>query len=428
MVKPQLRGEQGWIFDNFLMLSDNEDVLHPGIMRTRLDRGFKLEDLNAVYSKVTGRRSFPKSWGKRAQTLEKSANQYKNIGRMETAAGFFHRAALCYGRAQHMVPIHGNEHKIRWFAGLYRCFDKVIEFSEGSMQKKSVEFLPNQTTHCILHKAPGEGNIITDSVEFEKGKNTYFVFHKAGGEGPKPTILYLPGMDQVKEDYPNPFNNKFANRGMNICSMDGPGQGECNINAVWQDENNYALAAEKVVDWLIERDDVDPEKIAVFGTSMGSRWGVQVAAHDKRIKAVVGQMANVGTFDLIFEQAQPNFKRIFMYMAGYTNEEEFNKFVERLDLLPDLAKKLDVPHLLVAGDMDELCTPHDIEIFRSSLGGPSELWLYEGIFHPMGEVAEDIYPSIADWLLETINNGKPKNYKKEIYVEEGTVLSDYDHG
>ena len=23
---------------------------------------------------------------------------------------------------------------------------------------------------------------------------------------------------------------------------------------------------------------------------------------------------------------------------------------------------------------------------------------------------------------------KPNNYKKEIYVEEGTVLSDYDHG
>ena len=402
MVKPQLRGEQGWIFDNFLMLSDNEDVLHPGIMGTRLDRGFKLEDLNAVYSKVTGRRSFPKSWGKRAQTLERSANQCKNIGRMETAAGFFHRAALCYGRAQHLIPVHKDANKEKWYDGLRQCYDEMVLLSEG--------------------------NIITDSVEFEKGKNTYFVFHKAGGEGPKPTILYLPGMDQVKEDYPNPFNNKFANRGMNICSMDGPGQGECNINAVWQDENNYALAAEKVVDWLIERDDVDPEKIAIFGTSMGSRWGVQVAAHDKRIKAVVGQMANVGTFDLIFEQAQPNFKRIFMYMAGYTNEEEFNKFVERLDLLPDLAKKLDVPHLLVAGDMDELCTPHDIEIFRSSLGGPSELWLYEGIFHPMGEVAEDIYPSIADWLLETTNNGKPKNYKKEIYVEEGTVLSDYDHG
>ncbi|SVD01841.1 uncharacterized protein METZ01_LOCUS354695, partial [marine metagenome] len=28
MAKQQLRSDQGWIFDNFLMLSDNEDVLH----------------------------------------------------------------------------------------------------------------------------------------------------------------------------------------------------------------------------------------------------------------------------------------------------------------------------------------------------------------------------------------------------------------
>ena len=41
MPKPQLRAEQGWIFDNFLMLSDSEDVLHPGIMGNRLERGTK---------------------------------------------------------------------------------------------------------------------------------------------------------------------------------------------------------------------------------------------------------------------------------------------------------------------------------------------------------------------------------------------------
>ncbi|HIM21218.1 MAG TPA: hypothetical protein EYM28_11515 [Rhodospirillales bacterium] len=78
--------------------------------------------------------------------------------------------------------------------------------------------------------------------------------------------------------------------------------------------------------------------------------------------------------------------------------------------------------------MDELCAPKDLEIFCSSLAGPSELWLYEGVFHPMGEVAEEIYPSIADWLLETLNNGRPSNYRKDIYVEEGKVLADYEHG
>jgi dienelactone hydrolase len=200
------------------------------------------------------------------------------------------------------------------------------------------------------------------------------------------------------------------------------------MKSIWQDETNYALAAEKVLDWLIKREDGNSKKIGVFGTSMGSRWGVQVAAHDKRVKAVVGQMANVGTFDLIFEQAQPNFKRIFMYMSGYTDEQLFDDFVSRLALMPDLARDVKVPHLLVAGDMDELCTPKDIDAFRSALGGPSELWLYEGVFHPMGEVAEQIYPSIADWLLTTLNDGRAENYHKKIYIEENTVLADYDYG
>ena len=46
----------------------------------------------------------------------------------------------------------------------------------------------------------------------------------------------------------------------------------------------------------------------------------------------------------------------------------------------------------------------------------------------MGEVAEEIYPNIADWLLETLNKGRASNYQKDIYVEEGRVLADYEHG
>mgnify|MGYP003388511058 FL=1 len=402
MAKPQLRADQGWIFDNFLMLSDNEDVLHPGIMGARLERGYKMQDLEAVYSKVTGRRSFPKAWAKRAEVLEKMAVSAENNNRDVTARQLYHRAAICYGRAQHMVPIHGNEQKIRWFAGLYRCFDKVIEFSRGSMEKKSLEFLPNQTTHCILHKAPGDG--------------------------PKPTVLFLPGMDQVKEDVPNPYNNDYTVRGMNICSMDGPGQGECNANGVWQTEDNYPKAASAVLDWLVSQPEVDESRIGLLGFSMGSRWGVQVAANDTRIKAVCGQMANVGSFEMIFEHAQPNFKRIFMYMAGYEIESEFDDFIKRMEYLPDVAKRLKVPHLLVAGDMDELCPPEDIKVFRENLGGPSELWLYEGVFHPMGEVSGEIYPGIADWLYTSLMQGRPNDYNQSVYVEGGTTISDYHHG
>ncbi len=402
MPKPQLRAEQGWIFDNFLMLSDNEDILHPGIMGNRLERGTKLEDLNAVYSKVTGRRSFPKAWASRAEVLERMGKDAEDRGRLVTARQLYHRAAICYGRAQHLIPIHQNPKKVEWFEGLYRCYDKVIDWSSGTMEKQAIEFAP--------------------------GQNAYAVFHKAPGEGPKPTIIALPGMDQVKEDVCNPFGNEFIPRGINVCAIDGPGQGACNRDGTWQTENNYEKAASAVIDWLVTRDDVDADSIGIFGMSMGSRWGVLIGAADDRVSAVCGQMANVGSFDMIFEQAQPNFKRIFMYMAGYSDEHEFDEFVARLAHLPDVAERLKVPHLLVAGDMDELCSPDDIAEFRGRLGGPSELWLYEGVFHPMGEVAGQIYPGIADWLLESLTNGRPEGYENTVYVEDGSTLADYDHG
>jgi hypothetical protein len=52
---------------------------------------------------------------------------------------------------------------------------------------------------------------------------------------------------------------------MNIRSIDGPGQGESNINAVWQEKDNCAVAAEKIIDWLITRDDVDPDRTGTLG-------------------------------------------------------------------------------------------------------------------------------------------------------------------
>jgi len=402
MPKPQLRADQGWIFDNFLMLSENEDVLHPGIMGTRLGRGFMMQDLTAVYTKVTGRRSFPKAWAKRAAKLETMAKEAEGKGRLVTARRLYHRAALCFGRAQHLVPVHRNPNKEDWYRALYRNYDKLIELSDGAMEKVSLEFEPGHKVHAVFHKAPGDG--------------------------PKPTVLIIPGMDALKEDVGNPFENDYTIRGMNICCIDGPGQGECNFNETWLTADNYQKAASAVIDWLVARDDVDGDKVGAMGMSMGSRWGVQVGAADKRVKAVVGQMANVGTFDIIFEQAQPNFKRIFMYMTGYTDEDAFDEHMKTHDHLPDVAKELTVPHLLVAGDMDELCTPQDIETFRANLAGPTELWLYEGIFHPMGEVSAEIYPAMADWMLTTLNEGRPAGYNHMAYVEEGTTLAEHEHG
>jgi hypothetical protein len=46
----------------------------------------------------------------------------------------------------------------------------------------------------------------------------------------------------------------------------------------------------------------------------------------------------------------------------------------------------------------------------------------------MGEVAAEIYPAIADWLLTSLDDGRPAGYNRRVYVEEGATLADYEHG
>ena len=66
--------------------------------------------------------------------------------------------------------------------------------------------------------------------------------------------------------------------------------------------------------------------------------------------------------------------------------------------------------------MDELCPPDDIQAFLDRLICPKELWLYEDVFHPMGEVAADIYLAIADWVLEAVNDGVPQGHDRRLTI------------
>jgi dienelactone hydrolase len=385
------RADQNWIFDNFLKLTANEDILHPGMMGVRLERGFKYADMERVFHRVKGRRSFPREWARAGQRQEELARDALAKGRRVTASQHFHRATLYFGRAQHLIPQDGNALKIEYHASVLRCYQEVIDLLDGAV-----------TRHVL---------------PFENGKSIACLFHKAPGPGPKPTVLYTPGMDAMKEDFPNPFNNEFTRRGMNICAMDGPGQAECNLNQVWLQVGNYARAGQRVIDFLAGHPDVDAGRIGVFGTSMGTRYTVEIAADEPRVKAAVGQMPCVGPSDVIFNQAQPNFKRIHMYMTNTYDDRAFEALVDAMDEnFFNCGERLAIPYLLVGGDMDELCPPEDIQAWMDRLRCPKELWLYEDVFHPGGEIVADAYPAIADWMWEALHHSKPAGHDLRVHL------------
>jgi hypothetical protein len=87
MRKQGPRANQNWIFDSLINLTDNEDILHPGIMGGRMERGFKFGDLERIYSRVKSRRSFPKEWARAARKQEDLAVTADKEGRLVTAGG-----------------------------------------------------------------------------------------------------------------------------------------------------------------------------------------------------------------------------------------------------------------------------------------------------------------------------------------------------
>ena len=86
---------------------------------------------------------------------------------------------------------------------------------------------------------------------------------------------------------------------------------------------NWIDAGPAVMDWLVRRPEIDPQKVGVTGTSFGSFFGTIVAANEPRVAAtaVISTCLEPGCHT-IFEEASPTFKKRFMWMSNYTDEFE----------------------------------------------------------------------------------------------------------
>src|ERR1019366_7545292 len=149
--------------------------------------------------------------GLSARKLERLAQVEAEAGHRETAMDIYYQAVLQYQDAQHVV-FETNDEKRFLHGGLIRCYDTVVSGN--------------------LHLAPGEGR--------------------------KPLVFYVPGCDQTKEAWPNPYYNQALQRGMHAFSFDGPGQGESNLRGIRLTSDNYEEAASAAIDYLLTRPEIDP--------------------------------------------------------------------------------------------------------------------------------------------------------------------------
>ena len=109
----------------------------------------------------------------------------------------------------------------------------------------------------------------------------------------------IPGLDSVKEELQATAEHLLS-RGLAVIAIDGPGQGEAEYELPI--EPAYERVTTAVADYLKGRDDVDPDRLGVFGVSLGGYYAARSAAYEPRVRAAVA-LAGPYRWDLDWDTA-----------------------------------------------------------------------------------------------------------------------------
>ena len=377
---------QKWIYNSLLALQGMEAFFRDAIPGWVNDYGYEYTDIKRTMGHIKSVDQIPDEWALTAEQVEQDALKDEEIGHHLTARMFYYRAALYYSRAQWAIFEDDNPCKESLLNKSLDCYDKVIRLNDYPIERVEIPF-EDQSFPGLLHLPPGDG--------------------------PFPCIIFVPGMDMTKEEYPWPERNIFKARGVAVLSIDGPGQGECNLRKIRVAAVNHGEAGKAAVDFLTSHPKIDGESLAVFGGSMGSYWAPLMAARDQRLCACVGAIACFGNKTAIFNEASPLFRQNFMFMSGIHDDEEFDRMVAQMTLAGRVSA-IRCPTLFVTGQYDPLSHLKDTEAIWEEMTCPKELWIFNRQFHSIGAYRGELYPRIADWLLDALESKLPLDLNKRI--------------
>jgi len=381
--------EQRWILDNIINTV--------GIEWDQNRIGYTLGpcgpeatfDFIGVRTRVHKFSDIAREFGRAAARREAIARRFEEEGRTVAARESFFIASLLYGSAQ--WPIFENSpENVAFNNKKVECYSKYAQYSDHEVRRVEIPFAGKSL--------PG-----------------YLHLPAKRPSGKQPCILSIDGMDGFKEMLHSLYGDRFLERGIACLAIDGPGQGECTVRDIHITENNFKDAGRAALAWMRAQPELDPDRIALFAVSFGSFVGTQVASIDERLKGcAVAYVCHEPGFHTLFNMASPTFKLRFMYMAGYEDEDEFDKFAEKLTL-KGAAEQIKCPYLVIAGEDDELSPIEYTYELLNTIQTPKQLVLYQGEKHALHSTSSSaLGPNwgvyTAEWIKDRLD-GKPAESK-----------------
>lgn len=168
----------------------------------------------------------------------------------------------------------------------------------------------------------------------------------------RPTLILTNGSDGQNTDMWTYGVAAALQRGWNAVVYDGPGQGEVLFVNEVPMTTRWENVVRPIVDFLVKRDDVDSERVAISGFSLGGALAPRAAAFDNRLAAVV---AAPGCLSL-WAAFPPEIRKVLAPTKAETN---------------DIWNKDVVPHLTASDrfTLNKRFEPYDPAVMRAARRG-----------------------------------------------------------
>src|SRR5579863_2014822 len=213
-------------------------------------------DFTATLARITRWTDWCREWGVTATRYEQLAEAAQDAGQRQTAAGAWQRAALAWHWGKFVFVDDPGQQRAAHDRAV-ACYRKAA---------------PALTPPAILVEVPYGTTILPAYLRLPETVQA------------APAVIMVPGLDSTKEEL-QATAEYFLARGMATLAIDGPGQGESEYELPI--EPAYEKVAAAAVDYLQDRSGLDPDRIGLFGVSLGGYYAARSAAYERRLRAVV---------------------------------------------------------------------------------------------------------------------------------------------
>jgi dipeptidyl aminopeptidase/acylaminoacyl peptidase len=296
------------------------------------------------------------------------------------------RDALAAGRT-----ISAGEHLSQ--AAVYFHFAKFLFVSDMDQMRAAHEQAVRCLTDALPYLDPPGRRV---EIPFD-GSRMAGVLRLPSAPGPHPVMIMIPGLDSAKEELRS-TEELFLERGLATFSVDGPGQGEAEYDLAIR--GDWEVPGAAIIDWLTAQDEIDPDRIGVWGVSLGGYYAPRVASGDERVRACVA-LAGPYSFADDWDSRPILTREAFRVRSKSADMETARRRAEELTLA-GRAGLIKCPLLAVMGKLDRLIPWQHAQRLVDEAGGEARLLLLEQGNHGCANLAPFHRQATADWAADQL--------------------------